>query len=547
MKKNLKNLCMLIMIAVTVCLFASVTPKAQAAEVGTLVSNPIILEEGIYHTKWWRHNNYDLNCYNKIVVPSRGYITISIIKPYDDEGEIGYFDIDLFTPDGVLAWSTDTEEQIDTFSDSYVYKVGVAAGTYYMNLKSSFYVYSDSAPIDTTYKYDFTATDTWEIEPNNTQAVATQIELNKMYNGVYTEESYDTVYQDFYAVKLVEGRNYKINVDNFKQLDAGTLILNLVDPSGESTYLDDYDAKESGTLSYWEITAAETGTYFIQFDNDSNEAGTEYKVGVYDNSISASKFSAVLSATSYTYDGKVKSPSVTVKDTKGNTLTKDVDYSVNYESGRKLPGTYTVTITFKGKYSGSKTLTFKIAPKATGSISAVTSTSAIKLTWKKVTGADGYRIYQYNTKTKKWEKIKTITSGSTVSYKVKELKAGTKYKFRVKAYTKDDGTIWGKNSATFETATKCKTPSIKVTSTAKGKAVVAWSNVAGESGYQVYYSTKKDGEYKKVKNYSANTVKGSKSKLKSGKKYYFKVRAYTKTSSGVVYSAWSSVKSVKVK
>ena len=33
----------------------------------------------------------------------------------------------------------------------------------------------------------------------------------------------------------------------------------------------------------------------------------------------------------------------------------------------------------------------------------------------------------------------------------------------------------------------------------------------------------------------------------SGKTYYFKVRAYTKTDSGTVYSAWSTVKSVKVK
>ena len=57
----------------------------------------------------------------------------------------------------------------------------------------------------------------------------------------------------------------------------------------------------------------------------------------------------------------------------------------------------------------------------------------------------------------------------------------------------------------------------------------------------------KDGTYKKVNSYKANKLSGSKSKLKSGKKYYFKVRAYKKTSSGTVYSSWSSIKSVKIK
>ena len=67
-----------------------------------------------------------------------------------------------------------------------------------------------------------------------------------------------------------------------------------------------------------------------------------------------------LSNTSYIYDGKVKTPTVTVKDSAGKTLTKDTDYTVSYASGRKNLGSYTVTITMKGNYSGTKTLTFKI-------------------------------------------------------------------------------------------------------------------------------------------------------------------------------------------
>ncbi|MBE6786224.1 MAG: hypothetical protein E7538_08355 [Ruminococcaceae bacterium] len=252
-----------------------------------------------------------------------------------------------------------------------------------------------------------------------------------------------------------------------------------------------------------------------------------------------------LSKTEYTYNGKVQTPSVTVKDTAGDTLKKDTDYTVSYEKGRKVPGKYTVKITFKGKYDGVKRLYFTIKPRATSKITASQTTTTITLKWSKVTGADAYRVYKYNSKTKKYEKLKDVTK---TTLKISKLKAGTAYKYKVRAITKDDGSIYGAYSDVFATATKCKTPSIsKLTSSKKGVASLTWTNVSGESGYQVYYSTKKDSGYKKVASYKVNVVKGSKKKLKSGKKYYFKVRAYKKTASGTVYSSWSAVKSIKIK
>ena len=73
------------------------------------------------------------------------------------------------------------------------------------------------------------------------------------------------------------------------------------------------------------------------------------------------KISSVkLSTTSYKYNNKVKTPSVIVKDSSGKVLKNGTDYKVTYPSGRKKVGTYKVKVTFIGKYSGSKTLTFKI-------------------------------------------------------------------------------------------------------------------------------------------------------------------------------------------
>ncbi|MEE1321617.1 MAG: hypothetical protein UHM85_08815, partial [Acutalibacteraceae bacterium] len=135
-----------------------------------------------------------------------------------------------------------------------------------------------------------------------------------------------------------------------------------------------------------------------------------------------------LSATEYTYNKKTKTPTVTVKDSKGNTLKKDTDYTVSYESGRKYPGEYTVKITFKGKYEGTKRLYFTIAPRVTSKITATQTTSTITLKWSKVTGADGYRVYKYNSKTKKYEYYK---STSSTSLKISKLKEGTAYKYKV--------------------------------------------------------------------------------------------------------------------
>lgn len=95
---------------------------------------------------------------------------------------------------------------------------------------------------------------------------------------------------------------------------------------------------------------------------------------------------------------------------------------------------------------------FKTLPGKTSKITYKSNKSAVKLTWKDVKGADGYRVYVYNTKTKKYTTVATV-KGKT-SYTVKELKAGTTYKFAVKAYYKYDGaTVWSNQYTTINTKT----------------------------------------------------------------------------------------------
>ena len=142
-----------------------------------------------------------------------------------------------------------------------------------------------------------------------------------------------------------------------------------------------------------------------------------------------------LSATSYTYDGKVKTPAVTVKDSKGKTLKKNTDYTVSYASGRKSVGKYAVKITFKGNYSGTKTLYFYIKPKTT-SISSITAGSKkFTVKWKKqATQTNGYQI-QYSTSSN-FTNAKAVTVGynSTTSKTISKLLGKKKYYVRVRTY-----------------------------------------------------------------------------------------------------------------
>ena len=142
-----------------------------------------------------------------------------------------------------------------------------------------------------------------------------------------------------------------------------------------------------------------------------------------------------LKATSLTYNGKVRTPKVIVKDRTGKTLVKNTDYTVSYAKGRKYVGKYAVKITFKGKYSGTKTLYFTIKPKATSISSLKAGSKKFTVKWKKqAIQTTGYQV-QYSASSK-FSKAKTVTVGknTTVSKKISKLSGKKKYYVRVRTY-----------------------------------------------------------------------------------------------------------------
>ena len=167
-----------------------------------------------------------------------------------------------------------------------------------------------------------------------------------------------------------------------------------------------------------------------------------------------------LKATSLTYNGKVRTPKVIVKDRTGKTLVKNTDYIVSYAKGRKYVGKYAVKITFKGKYSGTKTLYFTIKPKATSISSLKAGSKKFTVKWKKqATQTTGYQV-QYSASSK-FSKAKTVTVGknTTVSKKISKLSGKKKYYVRVRTYKTVK--INGKSIRIYSGWSKAKTVTTK--------------------------------------------------------------------------------------
>lgn len=147
-----------------------------------------------------------------------------------------------------------------------------------------------------------------------------------------------------------------------------------------------------------------------------------------------------LSTTNYTYSGGTKTPTVSIIDANGNTVSS-ANYNVSYATSRKSVGKYKVTVTFKGdKYSGSKYTYFYINPKGT-SISKVSGAKkAFTVKWKKQSAKmasstiTGYQI-RYSTSSKMTStKTKTVKGYKSTSKKITKLSAKKKYYVQVRTY-----------------------------------------------------------------------------------------------------------------
>ena len=205
--------------------------------------------------------------------------------------------------------------------------------------------------------------------------------------------------------------------------------------------------------------------------------------------------------------------------------------------GKKCADCGDVTV----KQKKVKRLTLKKVKALKAKSIKVSDSSYVKLQWKSVKGAEKYEVYRYVNKN--WKKIKTVTS---TAYTVKKLTAGKTYKFKVRA-------VAGDNKGDFSSVYTAKIIPSKTSVTLKAEKnqlTVSWKTVSDVKGYQLMYSTSKKFTKKTTKTVAIKNAKTKKTtikNLKKGTKYYVKVRAYKTVGKTKIYSAWSSVKNVKIK
>lgn len=151
-------------------------------------------------------------------------------------------------------------------------------------------------------------------------------------------------------------------------------------------------------------------------------------------------------------------------------------------------------------------------------------TGGVRVTWKKVGGANGYLVYRKTTNpSAKYEKIADIKNGNTVSFKDTKAKSGVQYIYTVKAY---NGKVNSGYNAKGVTISYLSTPVLSSVTSVDDEIVIKWKAVSGAEGYYVYKKVQGDSWEKIGTVMNGKTVTLTDSSFESGVTYVYTVRAY---------------------
>ncbi len=180
----------------------------------------------------------------------------------------------------------------------------------------------------------------WEKIPAEMPTVAVSENLTLTY-GEYTGQKFTA------TVEKKDGYTYK-----YQWIDGNTVISN-------TDTLEIPDDLAAGVYDYYLAVGAK------RTDNGEITWYTNRNLLVKVNPKVLDASNVTLSQNTFTYDGNEQIPTVTVKDG-GKTLTENTDYDVILPSDCKNVGTKTITVTFRGNYSGRAQVDYEIKQKEIG-------------------------------------------------------------------------------------------------------------------------------------------------------------------------------------
>lgn len=251
--------------------------------------------------------------------------------------------------------------------------------------------------------------------------------------------------------------------------------------------------------------------------------------------------SVTFDKTSLVYYGSAVHPVMYVSFN-GQPLVQDVDYKVTY-SKNNAPGRATVKITGIGNFNASVSKTFIISPQKVNSVSiAKNSATTATVSWGKVDKVSGYEILKYDVNKNSFVHAVYASADST-SYQFTKLQNSALHSYVVKAYKTIDGDkYFGEQSDAVSVFIKPAKAQLTSVTLKNSTLNVEWKKLDC-TGYEIIYTT--DRKFKKglktVKIKNSNTTKKAIKKLKKGKKYYVKVRAYAVNNGEKLYGSKSTM------
>lgn len=197
-------------------------------------------------------------------------------------------------------------------------------------------------------------------------------------------------------------------------------------------------------------------------------------------------------------------------------------------------------------YSTVITAKTSVPAKVTGLKTTSTDTT-INLSWSKVSGADGYRIYLYDAAKNTYTYKFNVTA---LSRKIVNVKPNTEYSFAVKAYFSSGKSILESSAYSAVITQRTCPSSVKGLAVAENsvyynKLTLQWNKDTKVDAYQIALLGA-DGEYDIIKTIEGNDVTSYEvTGLESSTQYSFKIRSYKAIGDDKYYSAYSPVLTVK--
>lgn len=174
---------------------------------------------------------------------------------------------------------------------------------------------------------------------------------------------------------------------------------------------------------------------------------------------------------------------------------------------------------------------------------ASTGYNSLKVSWEKVNGATGYRIYFKKDNAKKWSTLATFENGSLTSCEHRKLTTGVNYTYTVRAYYKDGSkNIWGDFNQTGVTKKPVTSAPklVSVTSSTATNVTVKWDSVSGANGYKVMRKADGSKTWSTIGTTNSKRLSYTDKKVSCGVKYHYTVRAYRNVSKKPVLGSYNS-------